>query len=90
MFHSSKGNWNEVMEDELTYTDWVTPNSPWSLDLECAVFSKDADWAWRKADCDNETSFVCERAASQTECFGGSCYDLHKEHSSIDIANVLC
>ena len=90
MFHSSKGDWNEYMEGKLTYTDWATPESPWSPDLECAVFSKDADWAWEKADCYNETSFVCERAATQTECFGGSCYDLHKRHSSIDGANFLC
>ena len=90
MFHASKGNWNEVTEDKLTYTDWATPKRTWSSDLECAAFSKDADWAWRKADCDNEISFVCERAASQTECFGGLCYDLHKKDSSIGGAHALC
>ena len=69
-------NWHVV-----TYTDWAEPDNPQSPGHGCAVFSKDADWAWRETDCHEERPFVCERAASQTECFGGSCYDLHKEHS---------
>ena len=74
----------------VTYTDWASPGSHQSPDHGCAVFSKDADWAWREADCDEERPFVCERFASQTECFGGSCYDLHKEHTDLEDAHDMC
>ena len=83
-------SWMDLMEDVVTYTDWASPDSPQSPGHVCAVFSKDADWAWRETNCDEERPFVCERAASQTECFGGSCYDLHKEHSSIEGAHAMC
>ena len=74
----------------MTYTDWATPDNAQAVGCVCAVFSKDADWAWRETDCDEERPFVCERAASNTECFGGSCYDLHKEPYSIGGAHAMC
>ena len=82
------GKWNK-----MNYADWAAQDSPQSPDLKCAIFSKDADWAWKATDCDEEISSrasVCERAASQTECFGGSCYDLHKQQKEIVHAHGLC
>ena len=89
MWKRENGKWKH-MEN---YADWATSDGPQSPDLQCAIFSKDADWAWRETECGEEMSSrasVCERAASQTECFGGSCYDLHKEMSDIDDAHAMC
>ena len=82
------GKWNNLEN----YADWATSDSPQSPDLKCAIFSKDADWAWREADCDEKMSSracVCMRAASQTECFGGSCYDLHAHRMDIEYAHIM-
>ena len=46
----------------------------------------------RETNCDEETSsrtFVCERGASKTECFGGSCYDIRKKHSGNEDVHAL-